>query len=481
MEDLKFHNIINNTLRSSPTTHTVTNPRTESALWPCPIASPADFEDAVSSANRAFKTWKLTTLSERQTLLTKLASHLESHLSLLSQILALESGKSLLLSELDVRGAIAQCLHYADPTNALSDHIQFEDSSVKIIATHVPLGVVAAICPWNFPLILSNLKVVSSLVTGNCVIVKPSPFTPYAVLKWIELVAAEEILPLGVLQVLNGGADLGQQMTLHPGIAKVSFTGTIAVGKAVMAACAKTLKKVTLELAGNDACIVCADADLPKAVKSVAGGAFFNAGQVCVATKRVYVHESVYEEFARRLVEEVRGSYTVVEDASVPSVFGPVSNKVQFETVKRIVEDCKRGGYEIVTGGEVRESGKEEEKKGFWLEPTIVKGPPEDSMLVREEQFGPILPVLSWSDEDDVISRSNLANAGLGASVYSSDLAQAERIARRLDAGSVWINQAERPHMGAYFSGFKDSGFGGEMGKQGLLSYSYTQSIHFAK
>ncbi|KAK3490397.1 Aldehyde/histidinol dehydrogenase [Neurospora hispaniola] len=479
MEELEFHNIINDTPRSSPTTHTVTDPRTESPLWPCPIASPADFEDAVASAQIAFKTWKLTPLSERQALLTKLATNLEDHLPLLSQILARESGKSLLLSELDVRTSIAQCLHYAQPANALSDHIQYEDETVKIIATHVPLGVVAAICPWNFPLILSSIKVVSSLVTGNCVIVKPSPFTPYAVMKWIEL--ARGILPPGVLQVLNGGADLGQILTLHPGIAKVSFTGTIAVGKAVMAACAKTLKKVTLELAGNNACIVCADADLPKAVKNVASGAFFNAGQVCVATKRVYVHESVYEEFVRRLVEEVKGNYTMVEDASVPSVFGPVSNKVQFETVKRIVEDCKGKGYEIVAGGEVRESGNAEGKKGFWLEPTIVKGPPDDSVLVKEEQFGPILPVMSWSDEDDVINRSNLANAGLGASVYSSDLAQAERIARRLEAGGVWINKSERPHMGAYFSGFKDSGFGGEMGKQGLLSYSYTQSIHFAK
>lgn len=389
MEGLTFHNIINNTLRSSANTHTVTNPRTESSLWPCPIASPSDFDDAVTAAQTAFKTWKLTTLSARQELLKKLASHLETHLPLLSQILALESGKSLLLSELDVRGAIAQCLHYADPSNALQDHVQFEDSSVKIIATHVPLGVVAAICPWNFPLILSNLKVVSSLVTGNCVIVKPSPFTPYAVLKWIELVSQEKILPPGVLQGLNGGADLGQQVTLHAGIAKVSFTGTIAVGKAVMAACAKTLKKVTLELAGNDACIVCADADLAKAVKSVAGGAFFNAGQVCVATKRVYVHAEIYEEFVRKLVEEVRGSYTVVEDASVPSVFGPVSNKVQFDTVRRIVEDCKGKGYEIVTGGEVRESATDKEgKKGFWLEPTIVKGPPDDSVLVKEEQFG---------------------------------------------------------------------------------------------
>lgn len=388
--------------------------------------------------------------------------------------------------------------HHHTAQNALSDEVQYEDATTKVIATHIPLGTVAAICPWNFPLILSNIKVVSALVTGNCVIVKPSPFTPYAVLKWAEL--SRGVLPPGVFQALNGGADLGAAMTAHPGIAKISFTGTIATGKRVLAACAKTLKKVTLELAGNDACIVCADADLEKAVPSVASGGFFNAGQVCVASKRVYVHESIYDEFLRRLVKEVEGGFAIREDGHAPSVFGPLDNKVQFDVVKGIIEDCKSKGYEIVTGGKTEGvTGK-----GFWLPPTIVARPPEDSLLVQEEQFGefailypalqntserladltvigPVLPILSWSDEDDVVRRSNLANAGLGASIYSSDLAQAERIARRLEAGGVWINQFERPNYGAFFSGIKDSGFGGEMGKQGLLSYAYTKCLHFAK
>ncbi|KAK0626811.1 aldehyde dehydrogenase domain-containing protein [Immersiella caudata] len=296
-------------------------------------------------------------------------------------------------------------------------------------------------------------------------------------MKWAEL--SRGILPAGVFQVLNGGADLGALMTLHPGIAKISFTGTIATGKRVMAACAKTLKKVTLELAGNDACIVCPDADLDKTIPSVASGGFFNAGQVCVASKRIYVHESIYDEFLDRLIAEVEKSYSVQEDANAPSVFGPLDNKMQFEVVKGIIEDCRKNGYNIVKGG--RTTTASSTGKGFWLEPTIVSKPPEDSWLVKEEQFGPILPILSWSGEDDVVKRSNLANAGLGASVYSRDVAQAERIARRLESGSVWINQFERPNFGAFFGGMKDSGFGGEMGKQGLLSYSYTQALHFAK
>ncbi|KAK1761223.1 aldehyde dehydrogenase [Echria macrotheca] len=471
----KFYNIINDELRSSDKTHAVTNPRTEDNLWPCPIASTDDFEEAVSAAQKAFVTWGRTTVAERQAALVKLADVLEEHSSELGEILSQETGKSAILADIDIKASIAQCLYYSK--TALEDEVQYEDDTTRVVATHTPLGVVAAICPWNFPLILSNIKVVSSLVTGNCVIVKPSPFTPYAVMKWVEL--SRGILPPGVFQVLNGGADLGSLMTLHPGIAKISFTGTIATGKRVMAACAKTLKKVTLELAGNDACIVCADADFDKTIPSVASGAFFNAGQVCVASKRIYVHESIYDEFLKRLVEEVETKYGVQENPRAPSVFGPVDNKAQFESVRAIIEECKAQNFDIVTGGKtasVSASGK-----GFWLEPTIVSRPPEDCTLVKEEQFGPVLPVLAWSDEDDVVSRSNLANAGLGASIYSTDLQKAERIARRLEAGSVYINQFERPNFGAYFAGMKDSGFGGEMGKQGLLSYSYTQCLHFAK
>ncbi len=328
------------------------------------------------------------------------------------------------------------------------------------------------------------------MLTGNCVIVKPSPFTPYTVLRWIELCI--ELLPKGVLQAVNGGADLGANMTLLPGIHKISFTGTIATGKRVMASCAQTLKKVTLELAGNDAAIVFADvADKPGRLDTVVaqtvGGAFFNAGQMCVATKRVYVHESIFDTFLAKFVEETNKNYAptvpavTVEDGladdSLPTVFGPVSNKLQYDVVCKILEDAKSssGGGRIVAGGNVRAG------KGFWIEPTVVAEPAEDSLLVQEEQFGPIIPILKWSTEDEVVARANLDNAGLGATVYSTDLAKARRMADRLEAGSVWINSSEKPSARAFFAGFKDSGFGGEMGKLGLMSYVYTKSIHIPK
>jgi acyl-CoA reductase-like NAD-dependent aldehyde dehydrogenase len=391
----QFYNIVNDELRGSKETHRVTDPRTEEELWECPVASAQDFEDTVTAAQQAFTSWSQTTVPQRQAHLIQLADVLRAHADELASILMKETGKSKILADIDVQASVAQCLYYS--RTALEDEVQHEDEHSRVVATHIPLGVVAAICPWNFPLILSNIKVVSALVTGNCVIVKPSPSTPYAVMRWAEL--SRGVLPPGVFQVLNGGADLGAAMTAHPGIAKISFTGTIAVGKKVMAACAKTLKKVTLELAGNDACIVCEDADLDVAVPAVASGGFFNAGQVCVASKRIYVHERIYDEFLERLVKVVEGQFGIQEDGFAPSVFGPVDNRVQYEVVKGIIEDCKNKGYNIVTGGKTEEV----KGKGFWLPPTIVSRPPEESLLVQEEQFGQSPP----SSHSPILSHAN--------------------------------------------------------------------------
>lgn len=243
-----------------------------------------------------------------------------------------------------------------------------------------------------------------------------------------------------------------------------------------MAGCALTLKSVTLELAGNDAAIVCPDVDVGEAVRKTATGAFFNAGQMCVATKRIYVHEDVYDEFLARFLDEVRDKYRIVEDGGVPTLFGPVSNKLQFDTVTRIIDDAKKRDVKM----EVFDADRVP-AKGFWVPATVVVNPPEDALVVQEEQFGPVIPILKWRTEEDVLARANLDNAGLAAAVYSKDLARAESLARRIEAGSVYINTFELPNENAYFSGMKSSGIGGEMGKQGLLSYCHTQSLHFSK
>lgn len=257
----------------------------------------------------------------------------------------------------------------------LEDEVQYEDAEVTIVGTYVPIGVTAAISPWNFPMILSTVKVVSALATGNCVIIKPSPFTPYAILKFCEL--AQSVLPPGVFQAVHGGADLGERMTLHRGIHQISFTGTVAVGQRILQNCTKTMKKVILEMAGNDAAIVCADADLAKVVPSVAHGCFFHAGQVCVASKRIYVHESLYDKFMELFVEEAK------KWSQHNPLFAPLSNKPNFERAKGFIEDSKKNNHNIVLGGEVKA-----DEKGFWIPPTIVAKPPEESRLVQEEQFG---------------------------------------------------------------------------------------------
>lgn len=279
-----------------------------------------------------------------------------------------------------MRGLLSRLTPSFAGEQALEDYVQHEDDQVKVVATHLPLGVVGAICPWNFPVILSTLKIASSLITGNCVIVKPSPFTPYAVLKLVELCIP--LFPPGVFQSVNGGAELGAMMTVNPGIQKISFTGTIATGKKIMAACAATLKKLTLELAGNDAAIVLPDVNVDEVVAKTATGSFFNAGQMCVATKRIYVHEDIYDEFLDKFLAEVKAKYKITTDGEAPTVFGPVSNELQLGTVKKMLEDAKTR--------QVRMESFEEKvpEKGYWVPATVIVNPPEDALVVREEQFG---------------------------------------------------------------------------------------------
>ncbi|KAI0809773.1 Aldehyde/histidinol dehydrogenase [Xylaria sp. FL0064] len=463
---LTFYNIVEGKPRSSDVNEQVVDPRTEESLWDVPVASAQDLDDAVDAANRAFKTWKYTSHAERGKVLQDVADCLRANKDVLAYVHMKETGKSQIMASTDVEVAALHYEYYKGIT--LEDDVQYEDNNVKIIGTYVPIGVTAAISPWNFPMILSSVKVVSALATGNCVIIKPSPFTPYAILKFCELV--QSVLPPGVFQALNGGADLGERMTLHRGIHHISFTGTVAVGQRILQNCAKTMKKVVLEMAGNNAAIICEDADLEKVIPSVGQGCFFHGGQVCVASKRIYVHESLYDRFMELFVEESK------KYSPNNILYSPLSNKQNFERAKSFLEDSKKNKHDIVIGGEVKS-----DEKGFWIPPTIIAKPPEDSLLVQEEQFAPITPVLTWSDEDDVIARANLDNAGLGASLYTEDLEKARSIAQRLESGSVWINRFERPHFGAYFAGWKLSGFGGELGKHGLYNYCQVQCLHFHK
>ncbi|KAM0331286.1 hypothetical protein ACHAQA_002956 [Verticillium albo-atrum] len=280
----------------------------------------------------------------------------------------------------------------------------------------------------------------------------------------------------GVLQALNGGPELGPMICDHPGIQKISFTGSTATGKKIMASASSKLKDITLELGGNSASIICPDVDVDIAAPQVALGSFFNSGQLCVASKRIYVHEDIYEAFLKKLVDTV-GSWKVGPPSAEGVMLGPVQNEMQYNIVKSIFEDTARNGYKFALGG----LQKSPDDSNFLISPAIVDCPPDSSVVVRQEAFGPIVPVLKWSNEAELMPRVNDTSSGLGGAVWSKDLVRAHRIASQIEAGTVWINSFEKPVPQAYLAGHKESGVGGEGGKQGLFAFLKPQMIHLYK
>ncbi|KAN0110828.1 betaine aldehyde dehydrogenase 1 [Hyaloscypha variabilis] len=467
----KFHNTIAGKPRDSPKVHNGVNPSDKTKLWDVPIATEHDLDDAVKSAQEAFKTWSKTTWKERQDILLQIREELLSHRDEMAQLILKECGKPIQFAQGEIDAA-AGILQYNSTAPPPGEQTIQDDTDLKVSLRYVPLGVVGAICPWNFPLILSTQKIIPGLLTGNTIIVKPSPFTPYSALKFAEM--AQKYLPPGVLQALNGDDRLGPMMTEHPGIEKISFTGSIATGKRVMMSAAKTLKRVTLELGGNSACIVCPDVDVQKVAPLVALGAFFNSGQLCVASKRLYVHTDIYKEFQEAILNVVKG-WKVGPAGEPGMMLGPVQNEMQYNIVKGFFEDCAVNGYQFALGGEIGDAG------GFSVQPAIIDNPPHSSRIVAEEPFGPIVPMMPWTTEEELLTRVNDTRTGLGGAVYCADQERAVNIAKQIEAGTIWINSFERPLPNAFFSGHKESGIGGESGEQGLLAYMNAQAIHLYK
>ncbi|KAG9960568.1 betaine aldehyde dehydrogenase 1, partial [Aureobasidium melanogenum] len=469
--DDNFANIINGEARTkSDNYHQGVNPASGEKLWNVPIATQSDVDEAVAAAQKAFESWSRKPIEERKELLKNFRDLWSGYQEEFTTLLCKETGKPRQFAAMEV-GAVCAFFDHHISLNIPEERVEDDE---KILTTrYMPLGVVGAICPWNFPLVLSFGKICPALLTGCTIIVKPSPFTPYTSLKAIEL--AQTIFPPGVVQVLGGDDKLGPMFTEHPGIAKISFTGSTATGKKIMAACSKTLKRVTLELGGNDASIVREDVDIEATAPQLVMGAFQNSGQVCVATKRIYIHEKIYRPMVDAMAK-VAASLKVGTPDEKGVMLGPTQNQMQYEKVKTFFQDSKDKGYNFITG-----SGDVEEKKGFWIQPAIIDNPPNDSKIIQEEQFGLILPVQPYSDEEEVIKRANSTNSGLGACVWSKDEKAAERIALRLEAGSVFINSFEKPTPQAIFGGHKESGIGGEWGTQGLLSYCNPHVIHLYK
>lgn len=467
MTDFKL--LIDGQLVSGAGSMDVVNPATEKPFATCPTADEAQLNAAVAAGKKAFPAWSALPWGERQKYLVKLADAMDARKEEFGRLLTEEQGKPLpfALGELDA--AIGTIRYFA--SLELPNEVIADDERKKVIEQRTPLGVIAAITPWNFPLVLLVIKVAPALVSGNTVVAKPAPTTPLTTLLFGEVCA--EVLPAGVVNIIADKNDLGGLLSKHPDIAKVAFTGSTETGKKVMASVASTLKRITLELGGNDAAILLDDVDPKKAAADVYNGAIFNSGQVCVAVKRLYVHESMYDEVCdelARLADE-----TVVDDGFKQGTrMGPLQNKAQYEKVLGFIEDARKTGT-IIAGGDMTD------RPGYFIRPTIVRDIPDDAMLVKDEQFGPVLPVLKYSDIDDAIKRANDTVFGLAGSVWSADPERALEVALKVDSGTIWVNKCLDMDPTVPFGGSKQSGMGTEYALEGLKEYTQKKIINMAK
>lgn len=446
----------------------VLNPADETVLGTAPECSQADLDRAVHAAQAAFRGWRRD-VETRRNVLRRSAAVLRDNADALARILTQEQGKPLAKAKGEIGGS-ARWFEYTAELDFSSQAIEVAGQR-SVAVHHRPLGVVAAIIPWNYPVITAVWKIAPALLAGNTMVLKPSPYTPLATLKMAELL--RDVIPRGVLNVVSGGDELGAWMTSHPGVRKIAFTGSIATGKSVAAAAAPDLKRVTLELGGNDPAIVLPDADPEAISERLFRAAFENSGQVCVAIKRVYVPEQHYARFADEFVR-IAGTVKLGNGLDESTELGPVNNDRQFERVLDLIGDVREQGGRIAVGG--ARCGD----RGYFIEPAIATDLPDDARLVSEEQFGPALPLLSYRDVDDAIERANAGMFGLAASVWSDDTQRAAEIGGELECGMVWVNQHLNIVPQVPMGGWKWSGIGVENGLWGLLQFTQFQVVEVA-
>jgi acyl-CoA reductase-like NAD-dependent aldehyde dehydrogenase len=442
------------------------NPATEQTICEFPLASREQLDSAVAAAKRAFPPWSQRPTEERRQCVFRLGDLIEQHREEFIKLLITEQGKARAAAEWEIGGSIYWCREIAK--QSLEDEVVARTGEEEIVTRYVPIGVVGGITPWNFPLLLAVWKIAPALATGNTMVLKPSPYTPLCTLWFGEL--AQTVLPPGVLNILSGGNDLGQWLAEHPDIGKISFTGSTATGRRVMQSAAVNLKRLTLELGGNDPAIVLGDVDPKAIVKDLFWASFANSAQFCVACKRLYVHEDIYDELAAELIAYAK-TVKVGNGMDSGVELGPLQNKMQYDKVLNLLDRSRKAGLKFLLGGEPMR------KPGHYIPVTLIDNPPEDAACVVEEAFGPVLPLLKYRDVEDVIARANNTHYGLAASVWGKDLAQAERIARRIEAGTVWINHAHVFAPNIAFGGHKQSGVGIENSLHGLAEYTNTQTV----
>jgi acyl-CoA reductase-like NAD-dependent aldehyde dehydrogenase len=463
-----FYNVINGRRVSAGKTLSVVNPSTGKRLASVPDVDHALLDTAVDAARKAFAKWREVPLSQRKVILTNLLNRIDDHAEELRTLLTAEHGGPLAGAQWEM-----DLLTKANGPALLQMELQDKQEDIPdmghVTKRYTPIGVIGAISPWNVPVLLSFGKVLPALLVGNTVVLKPSPFTPLTVLRISDYV--RDLLPHGVFNVLTGGDDLGPWMTSHSGIDAITFTGSTSTGKRVMESASRTLKRVILELGGNDPGIVLADAEPKKIAQAVFDSMFLRNGQGCICLKRLYVHEAIYSRVAEALVGIA--SATKVGDGFDPQTrLGPVQNQLQYGRLQSAWDEIKRSGVKVLFRGEVPTN-----TDGLFFPITLLDNPPDGASFVAQEMFGPIRSLFKYKNLDEAIRRANDTSYGLGASVWGSDPVQLRSVAGRLEAGTVWINQHSVASPFVPMGAYKDSGLGVEYGQEGLEAFCNIQVI----
>ena len=451
---------------ASKETFPVLNPANGQLIAHAPECTPELLDAAVTSANEAREPW-LADPAARSSALLDIAARVEGNLEELAALITEEQGKPLHEAKDELGGAVGDLRYYAGLNVPVDTVADTDDLFVQVLRR--PVGAIAAITPWNFPLGTAMSKLAPALAAGCTVVLKPSPYTPLSSLRFGELV--RDALPPGVLNVVSGNDSLGSLMTSHPLVRMISFTGSVATGKKIAVTAAADVKRVLLELGGNDPAIVLDDADVDAAADGVFANAFANCGQICVAIKRVYAPKSLYGQLVDALADRARAAR--LGDGQDPGTdIGPLCNPVQRDRIQELVGDALQSGIRVATGGAVTDG------PGYFYEPTVLAGLNGNERIVVEEQFGPALPIIEYSDIEEAIAEANDSHYGLGASVWTSDPERGRTLAPQVESGTVWVNTHQAGIPGQPFGGLKWSGIGVEGGPWGMLAYTELQAIH---
>jgi acyl-CoA reductase-like NAD-dependent aldehyde dehydrogenase len=451
----------------------VIDPATEAVIGQACQGDATDVDRAVRSARQAFPSWRDTPASERAALLHEAAAKLRLKAETIATELTLETGRTLRKNRGYVEWS-AQCFdYYAEiGRHHIGRVIPSPESSQLSLVIKVPLGVVACIVPWNYPLLLLSWKMAPALAAGNVVVIKPASYTPWTTL---GLAASFDHFPPGVINIVAGsGHQTGETLIHHPDVALIAFTGSTEVGQHLMRVASEDVKRLNLELGGKDPLIICADADLEAAARACVWGSFLNAGQVCTSIERVYVEAPAFEQVCERVSELTQGLVVGPGLESTTEVT-PMIREGERQKVMEQIESALATGAEILAGGKI----PDQHPKGFYLEPTVITGVPPDSPLLVEETFGPVCPLISVADFDEALRLANRSHYGLGATLFTNNPARIQRYIREIEAGNVWINDPLIDNLAGPFGGFKRSGLGRELGVEGFEAFTETKHVHW--